>query len=176
MTQGKSHSTNNNGFQQDISDGVFLSSFQSLSLFNLATQQGMYDEYRNMEGANDDLDYALKGKPKPKKEVKSRKIFLAAYCNLVWFETEDLFSEMPEVKELRNRSRDSLHAIEDMISKATTNEMEREREEKNRLKAEKQESDPSLKAKQTILCKDSITQKEKKCYVLVLGYRREENC
>jgi len=121
----------------------------------------MYDEYRNVEGANDDLDNALKGKLKPKQEVKSRKTFLAAYCNLVGFETEDLFSEMPEVKELRNRSRDSLHAIEDMISKATTNEMEREREEKNRLKAEKHESDPSLKAKRTILCKDSITQKEK---------------
>ena len=62
----------------------------------------MFDESRNMDGANDDLDNALKGKPKPKQEVKSRKTFLAAYCNLVGFETEDLFSVMAEVKESRN--------------------------------------------------------------------------
>jgi len=114
MKQGKSHSTNNNEFQQDISDRVFLSSVLSWSLFNLATRQGMFDEFRNMEGANDDLDNAMKEKPKPKQDVKSRKKYLAVYCDGVRYKTEDLFSKMPEVLESRDKSRESLHKIEDI--------------------------------------------------------------
>ena len=96
--------------------------FQSLSLFNLATRQGMYDEYRNVEGADDDLYNAMKEKPKPIQDIKSRKAYLAALCDLFQGETEDLFSKMPKVLESRNRSRDSLHAIEEMIADATKNE------------------------------------------------------
>jgi hypothetical protein len=142
VKQGKSHSNNNNGSQQNISDIVLLSSYQSWSLFNLATRQGMFEAFRNMEGANDDLDNAMNEKRKPKQEVKSLKKFLAALCDLVQDQTEDLFSEMPEVKESRDRSQKSEHAIEEMIAKATNTEIE-ERKEKLRLKAEKQESDPS---------------------------------
>jgi hypothetical protein len=154
VKQGKSQSNNNNGSQQDISDGVLLSSCQSFSLFNLATKQGMYDEYRNVEGADDDLYNAMKGKPKPIQDVKSRKAYLAALCDLFQEQTEDLYSKMPEVLESRKRSRESLRAIEDMIADATKNEI-LQRNEKNKFIAEKQESYSSLK-KRTILCKKLI--------------------
>ena len=96
----------------------------------------MFEAFRNMEGANDDLDNAMNEKRKPKQEVKSLKKYLAAFCDLVQDQTEDLFSDMPEVKESRDRSQDSLHAIEEMILKAATYDI-LERKEKNILKAEK---------------------------------------
>ena len=47
-----------------------------------------------------------------------------------------------------------------MISMATKNEI-LEREEKNRLKSEKHETDPPLKAKPTIQCINSITPEDR---------------
>jgi hypothetical protein len=114
----------------------------------------MYDEYRNVEGADDDLYNAMKGKPEPIQDVKSRKAYLAALRDFFQDQTEDLYNKMPEVLESRKRSRESLHAIEDMIADATTNEV-LHRSEKNKLIAEKQESYYSLK-KRTILCKKLI--------------------
>jgi hypothetical protein len=115
----------------------------------------MFEAFRNMEGANDDLDNAMNEKRKPKQEVKSLKKFLAAFCDLVQDQTEDLFNEISEVEESRDRSKKSEYAIEEMIAKATSTEIE-ERKEKLRLKAEKQESDPSLKGKRAILCQNLI--------------------
>ena len=140
------------------SSKVFLGPCQSLSLFNLATRQGMFEAFRNLEGANDDLDNAMNEKRKPKQEVKSLKKFLVALCDLVQDQTEDLFSEMPEVEESRDRSKKSEYAIEEMIAKATNTEIE-ERKEKLRLKAEKQESDSSLKGKRAILCQKLFSRK-----------------
>jgi hypothetical protein len=154
VKQGKSHSNNNNGSQQNISDSVLLSSCISLSLFNLATQQGMYDEYSNVEGADDDLHNATKQR-KPKQEVKSRKTYLTALCNFVRGGSEAQLNAMPEVLEARGRSLESLHKIEKMIADATTNEI-LEREEKLILKAEKHKTEPPLRAKPTIRCRESI--------------------
>jgi len=154
VKQGKSHSNNNNGSQQNISDSVLLSSCISLSLFNLATQQGMYDEYRNVEGADDDLHNATKQR-KPKQEVKSLKTFLSALCYSALGGSEAQLNAMPEVLEARDRSRESSHKIEKMIADATTNEI-LEREEKLILKAEKHKTEPPLRAKPTIRCRESI--------------------
>ena len=96
VKQGKSQSNNNNGSPQDISDGVLLSSCQSFSLFNLATKQGMYDEYMNVEGANIDLYNATEEKREQIQDVKSRKSYLAALCDLFQVQTDDMYRKMPE--------------------------------------------------------------------------------
>jgi len=159
VKQGKSQSNNNNGSPQNISDGVLLSSCLSFSLFNLATKQGMYDEYMNVEGANIDLYNATEEKREQIQDVKSRKSYLAAVCYLFQVQTDDMYKKMAEVKEAWDRLQESEHVIEDMIADATKNEI-LQRNEKNKLIAEKQESCSSLK-KRTILCKKLIKPEHK---------------